>query len=132
MLKLLATGGRGYMAIQPEFASVINRIYAQFLARLPRHDLGLRTSVVPLNARLQQALDDLADLTGDYALADARDQAVLNSNPCPPADSVHQLVIEWCKHVVRHSVHHGNHVELSIGRHLVPHKDVGGAVAGYK
>ena len=79
MLKLLATGGRGYMAIQPEFASVINRIYAQFLARLPRHDLGLRTSVVPLNARLQQALDDLADLTGDYALADARDQAVLNS-----------------------------------------------------
>ncbi|VDC02521.1 unnamed protein product [Peniophora sp. CBMAI 1063] len=72
-------GGRGYMAIQPEFASVINRVYAQFLARLPCHDQGLRTSVEPLNARLRRALDDLADLTGDYTLADARDQEVLNS-----------------------------------------------------
>lgn len=67
------------MAIQPEFASVINRVYAQFLARFPRLDQALRTSVDQLNIRLQQALDDLADLTGDYALADARDQAVLNS-----------------------------------------------------
>lgn len=79
MLNTFMAGGRGYMSIQPELASVINRIYAQFLARLPRVDQALRTSVEPLNSRLRQALDDLADLTGDYALADARDQEVLNS-----------------------------------------------------
>ncbi|VDB84904.1 unnamed protein product [Peniophora sp. CBMAI 1063] len=69
-------GGKGYMAIQPEFASVINRVYTQFLDRLPRHDQNLRAPPSPLSRRLRQALDDLDSLTG---ATDAREDDVLNS-----------------------------------------------------
>jgi len=65
-------GGQGYISVVPTTASVCNRVFLQFLSRLPEARSQLRPPSAPLEVYISQGLEILADLAGDPSIA-ARD-----------------------------------------------------------
>jgi hypothetical protein len=63
-------GGQGYISVVPTTASVCNRVFLQFLSRLPKARSELRPPRDPLDIYIFHALEKLADLTGDSSIVE--------------------------------------------------------------
>ncbi|KAI0005158.1 alpha/beta-hydrolase [Russula compacta] len=63
-------GGQGYISVVPTTASVCNRVFLQFLSRLPHAQSELRSRREPLEVYISRALETLAELAGDPSIAE--------------------------------------------------------------
>ncbi|KAI0276318.1 alpha/beta-hydrolase [Russula aff. rugulosa BPL654] len=63
-------GGQGYISVVPTTASVCNRVFLQFLSRLPKARSDLLPPEDPLDVYISHGLEILADLTGDESIAE--------------------------------------------------------------
>ncbi|KAF4574927.1 hypothetical protein EYR36_006279 [Pleurotus pulmonarius] len=61
-------GVAGSLSIIPGHASIANQAFVKFLARLPKSRSDIRPPDVPLQQRMQQALNTLAELVGDETI----------------------------------------------------------------
>ncbi|KAH9977632.1 alpha/beta-hydrolase [Lactifluus volemus] len=62
-------GGQGYITVVPTTASVCNRVFLQFLSRLPSTRSKLRPPRDPLEVYISKALAILAEISGDSTIA---------------------------------------------------------------
>ncbi|KAI0268106.1 alpha/beta-hydrolase [Gloeopeniophorella convolvens] len=63
-------GGQGYISVVPTTASVCNRVFLQFLSRLPPARSDLRPPKVPLEVFSSRGLEILATLADDPTIAE--------------------------------------------------------------
>ncbi|KAI9513248.1 alpha/beta-hydrolase [Russula earlei] len=63
-------GGQGYISVVPTTASVCNRVFLQFLSRLPDARSELRPPRDPLEVYISHGLEILAELAGDPTIAE--------------------------------------------------------------
>jgi hypothetical protein len=63
-------GGQGYISVVPTTASVCNRVFFQFISRLPEARSELRPPRDPLEVYVSRGLEILAELAGDPSIAD--------------------------------------------------------------
>jgi len=64
------SGGQGYISVVPTTASVCNRVFLQFLSRLPQAQSKLRPPRDPLEVYIFRGLQILAELAGDPSIAE--------------------------------------------------------------
>jgi len=63
-------GGQGYISVVPTTASVCNRVFLQFLSRLPEARSELRPPRDTLEEYISHGLENLAELAGDPSIAE--------------------------------------------------------------
>ncbi|KAI9467164.1 alpha/beta-hydrolase [Lactarius psammicola] len=62
-------GGQGYISVVPTTASVCNRVFLQFVSRLPHARSELRPPSYPLEVSISHGLEILAELADDPSIA---------------------------------------------------------------
>ena len=73
MIFTACSGGQGYISLVPQWASISNRVFSQFIDSLPFAKSEPSTPREPLDDRLRRALEYLAELSGDVSLIDAKE-----------------------------------------------------------
>jgi len=63
-------GGQGYISVVPTTASVCNRVFHQFISRLPKARSVLRPPRDPLETYISRGLELLAVLAGDSSISE--------------------------------------------------------------
>jgi hypothetical protein len=63
-------GGQGYISVVPTTASVCNRVFHQFISRLPKTRSVLRPPRDPLETSISRGLELLAVLAGDPSISE--------------------------------------------------------------
>ena len=63
-------GGQGYISVVPTTASVCNRVFLQFLSRMPKARSELIRPKDSLEVYISRGLEILADLAGDSSIAE--------------------------------------------------------------
>ncbi|KAF9008828.1 Alpha/Beta hydrolase protein [Cyathus striatus] len=61
----LVKGAAGSLSIVPGSASIANQVFAKFLGRLPKSQPQIRLPKIAILERMQTALGELAEITGD-------------------------------------------------------------------
>jgi len=58
------TGGRSMISVMPGYSSIVNNVFAKFLARLPPSRSDIVPPNIPIRERMRLALNKLSDITG--------------------------------------------------------------------
>jgi hypothetical protein len=85
-------GGQGYISVVPTTASVCNRVFFQFLSRLPKARSKLRPPRDPLEVYISKGLGILAELAGDPSIAERDPLSPMSFSRLPAA--VERLQVE--------------------------------------
>jgi len=86
------SGGQGYISVVPTTASVCNRVFLQFLSRLPEARSKLRPPRDPLEVYISRGLGILAELAGDPSIAERDPLSPMSFSRLPVA--VQRLQVE--------------------------------------
>ncbi|KAN0126704.1 Alpha/Beta hydrolase fold [Russula decolorans] len=85
-------GGQGYISVVPTTASVCNRVFLQFISRLPKARSELRPPKDTLEVYISRGLEIMADLADDPSIAERDPLSPMSFSRI--SDAVQQLQVE--------------------------------------
>ncbi|KAI0313260.1 alpha/beta-hydrolase [Amylostereum chailletii] len=78
-------GSAGFLSVIPSCASILNKFFVKFLARLPHARSDLRPPAIPINERMKSALVNLAQMYDDQSIASRDPRSPMSFSLVPPS-----------------------------------------------